>query len=164
MAINSRDFRDTLGCFATGITVVTVQPEDGPAIGVTANSFTSVSLEPPLILWCLGKDSDTADVFARTNHFGVNILSEKQAELSTHFSRKHQHECDGLPYEVWETGAPMLCGAIAHLDCKTVDRIDAGDHWIYLGEVLRFAFDTEEHPLLYFRGGYRTLPDEEINT
>lgn len=164
MSFTARDFRDALGCFATGITVVTVHPEGKAPAGMTANSFTSVSLDPPMVLWCLAKGADLEDAFASTDHFGINILSESQTDLSAHFSRRGEHECEHVPFEVWETGAPILSGALAQFDCKTVERFDAGDHWIYLGRVERMGSNPDGHPLLYYRGGYRTLPNEEITS
>jgi len=153
------ELRHILGQFATGVTVVTSNDADGEPCGTTANAFTSVSLDPPLILICLALESQTLDGIRATNAFVANILADGQQEHSNWFARKgvrllpDQHE-----FNPGKLGVPVLTGTVAHLECE-VERIDpGGDHEIVLGRVV--SFDRHEDapdPLLFFRGGYRKL-------
>jgi flavin reductase (DIM6/NTAB) family NADH-FMN oxidoreductase RutF len=150
MAFDSRDFRSALGCFATGVAVITAQPDDGPAVGVTVNSFSSVSLDPPLVLYCLGK-------WSHAPGFVVNVLAEDQKELSVRFSRSTlQERFSGLPVTTGVTGAPVLAGCLATLDCTREAVHDAGDHIVIIGRVQALAW-REGRPLLYYRGTYAEL-------
>lgn len=157
MAFDSRDFRSALGCFATGIAVITAQPDDGPPVGVTVNSFSSVSLDPPLVLYCLGKWSQSFDALANAPGFVVNVLAEDQKELSVRFSRStSQERFSGLPVTGGVTGAPILAGCLATLDCTREAVHDAGDHIVIVGRVQELAW-REGRPLLYYRGAYAGL-------
>jgi len=157
MTYDPREFRDALGSFATGVTVISAQPADGPPIGVTCNSFASVSLDPPLVLWCLRKASGTVPLFSDTGHFGVSILAESQSELSVHFAKRGEHKFGEVPHVTWTTGAPLLDGAVARFDCETVERVDAGDHYVFIGRVVRFDADATRAPLVFLRGNYSEL-------
>ncbi|MGQ9369956.1 flavin reductase family protein [Azospirillum sp. A39] len=158
MTIDSRAFRNALGTFATGITVITTRCPDGTPVGVTVNSFSSVSLDPPLVLFCLGRESRSFDVLAHGTCFAVNVLAEEQQELSARFSRgDEQDRWEGIEVERWETGAPILRGCLANLDCTKEAVHDGGDHVILVGRVRRLGAREAGNPLLYFRGGYARL-------
>ncbi len=158
MSFDPRALRDVFGCFTTGVTVITANPADGPVLGVTANSFSSVSLDPPLVLWCLGKESDTLPVFEATPHYAINFLAADQQELSNHCAKRGDHSLDCAELAVATTGAPIIKGAIASLDCEVADRIDAGDHIIMLGRVVDIVIqDIDRAPLVFSRGQYRDL-------
>lgn len=151
-----RSFRDALGCFATGVVVVTTHPAGYKPIGLTVNSFASVSLEPPLVLWSLDRDSDTQGPFLASDHFAVNVLRADQEALSTRLSTRADHDLHDDEYVTWETGAPILTNTLAQFDCEVVDKLDGGDHVIFLGRVLRIA-SGEGEPLVFSRGQYRDL-------
>lgn len=152
--MDSRDFRNALGCFATGVTVVTTLAVDGRPVGLTANAFSSVSLDPPLVLFCLDKGTMSFDAFRSGAGFAVNVLEETQQMLSVRFADTASDKWNGIAYETWETGAPILEGCVANLDCSTEAVHDAGDHIIVVGRVLRLRYDKEARPLLYYRGRY----------
>jgi flavin reductase (DIM6/NTAB) family NADH-FMN oxidoreductase RutF len=156
MAIDQRHFRDVMGQFATGVTIVTTVV-DGVPHGITANSFTSVSLDPPLMLFCLGKSSTNFDAFMTTSSFAVNILAVDQDKLSTHFAMFEGDRFEGTKWDAWETGAPILEGVIAAADCTLETRHDAGDHVIIIGRALRSENLSEATPLVYHRGKYAGL-------
>ncbi len=158
MTFDSRAYRNALGCFATGITVVTTIAPDGSPIGVTVNSFSSVSLEPPLVQFCLGRAAMSFDAFTTAPSFAVNILAEDQSDLSVRFSKRDlQERWEGVGVERWETGVPLLAGCLANLECDREHVFEAGDHVIIVGRVRRLAAAAAGQPLLYFRGGYARL-------
>ncbi len=158
MTFEPRAYRNALGCFATGIAVVTTIAPDGEKIGVTVNSFSSVSLDPPLVQFCLGRAAMSFEAFTTAPSFAVNILAEDQAELSARFSRRDlQERWEGLGVERWDTGVPILTGCLANLECDREHLYEGGDHVIIVGRVRRLAGSEEGRPLLYFRGGYQTL-------
>jgi len=151
-----------MGQFATGVTIVTTRLGDH-LHGRTANAFTSVSLEPLLVLVCLDKKGDTHDLVQKSGIYAVNILSEEQEELSRLFARKDpdsSHRLDSVPHRYAATGAPIIEGCLAYLDCRVVDAVDAGDHTIFLGKVEEAAVNADGRPLLFFRGRYCRLADE----
>lgn len=152
----TRSFRDALGHFATGVVVVTTHPDGYNPIGLTVNSFASVSLEPPLVLWSLDRDSDTQGPFLASDHFAVNVLRADQKALSTRLSTRGHHDLHDDEYVTWVTGAPILTDTLAQFDCEVFERLDGGDHLIFLGRVLRIAACKGE-PLLYSQGEYRDL-------
>lgn len=156
MDIDQREFRNAVGCFATGITVITTLDADGAPVGITANSFTSLSLTPPLVLFCLDISSSSFEAFHRNRHFAVNVLDEGQQELSAHFARSNINKWDGMAYETWDTGCPVLGGCLANLECDIDSVFEGGDHVIIVGKVVRMRYDEEAsgHPLLYYRGRY----------
>jgi flavin reductase (DIM6/NTAB) family NADH-FMN oxidoreductase RutF len=157
MAFDQRDFRTALGHFATGITVVTACSRDGELLGVTVNSFNSVSLDPPLILFSLEREALSRPAFEIAGAFAVNILSCSQTVLSQNFARTQGDKWRGIAYERWITGSPILNDCLAAFDCRTYAIHDGGDHLIFVGEVLRFAARSEGDPLIYFRGSYTAL-------
>lgn len=154
MQFDSRAFRDALGCFATGVAIITARRADGEPEGITVNSFASVSLDPPLVLFSLDRKARCADCMLSADHYAVHVLSADQAELSRAFATK-----GGVPWEQFDwhagmTGCPILPGALATLECAVHARHDGGDHVILVGKVLSLRHG-EGDPLLYFRGRYR---------
>jgi flavin reductase (DIM6/NTAB) family NADH-FMN oxidoreductase RutF len=156
MNFDARSFRNALGSFATGITVVTSVGPDGEPLGFTANSFNSVSLEPPLVLFSLDRGAYSLKAFEAAGVFAINVLREDQQEVSTSFARALSNKWDGVPFETWETGCPIFTEALANFECETTSMHDGGDHVIFVGRVLALR-TTEGRPLLYFRGAYRQL-------
>ncbi|NBB61516.1 flavin reductase [Pseudomonas sp. ODNR1LW] len=154
---DARTLRDALGCFATGVTVVTTLDEAGQPVGLTANSFSSVSLDPPLILFCLARSSSNLERFQRAEHFAINVLHIGQQPMSGAFARSSAERFDGVAWETWDTGAPILSGSLASFECATHQVVEAGDHLVFIGRVTRARFEPRRDPLLYFRGRYRRL-------
>lgn len=152
-----RTLRDALGCFATGVTVVTTRDADGQPVGLTANSFSSVSLDPPLILFCLARSSTNLERFRQAQHFAINVLHIGQQPMSGAFARSAADRFQDVAWEAWDTGAPILSGSLASFECATHQVIEAGDHLVFIGRVLRARFEPRRDPLLYFRGKYRRL-------
>jgi len=149
-----RDLRDALGRFATGVTVVTTMSARGP-LGITANSFASVSLDPPLVLWSPARKSSRFAAFEAASHFAVHVLAADQREIAQHFARIG----DGFERFGFAPGlgeAPLLGGCAARLECRHAAQFDGGDHLICVGEVLRLAH-ADRPPLLFHRGAYVTL-------
>jgi len=156
VAIEKSELRRVMGHFATGVTVITTRDESGRPFGLTANAVTSVSLTPPLILVCVDKKADTYPHFDRSKVFTVNILSDDQEGVSRRFATSGIEKFEGIGYHRTETGCAILDDAVGYMDCRIIDSYDAGDHTIYLGEVLS-ADANDVPPLLFFRGGYRKL-------
>ncbi len=157
-SFSSRDFRNALGCFATGITIMTTCDPDGRMVGITVNSFASVSLDPPLISFCLDRHANSLASFLASHHFVVNVLSEEQEALSAAFARSSGGDkFVGVPFETTPTGCPMLPLSLSHLECEREAVHDAGDHLLVIGRVVRLALRAEGRPLLYFRGRYAKL-------
>ena len=155
--LDKRAFRDALGAFATGITVISCRSPGGDPNGVTVNSFSSLSLDPPLVLFCLGRDAVSWPAFTSARHFAVNVLSRAQEALSNRFADPAGASWEGVVHETWETGCPILAGAAASFECECRHRYDGGDHVIVVGEVKRMAFDASRQPLIYWRGRYAGL-------
>jgi flavin reductase (DIM6/NTAB) family NADH-FMN oxidoreductase RutF len=152
-----RALRNALGCFATGVTVITARSPDGQLIGFTANSFNSVSLDPPLVLFSLDRKAQSLRGFQMSTHFAVNILARDQRALSNQFARATDDKFAGVAFTRWDSGAPILEGAIASFECRLRDMHAGGDHVIFVGQVERMAAREDGEPLLYFRGSYATL-------
>lgn len=150
---DARAFRRALGNFATGVTVITARAPDGRQVGVTANSFNSVSLDPPLVLWSIDKRSSSQDVFDAASHFAVNVLAADQIELSNNFARPKEDRFAGIEYSEGVGGAPVFADCSARFHCEKFQRMDGGDHWILVGKVLAFD-DLGRAPLLYHQGAY----------
>jgi flavin reductase (DIM6/NTAB) family NADH-FMN oxidoreductase RutF len=159
LLFDSFQFRRALGRFATGVAVVSLPGGGGdkPPIGLTVNSFSSVSLDPPLILWCLGRDSDMFERFLKADSFAISVLRGSHAEISIRLAKAGNHALAGIKTEIWETGSPIISDALAAFDCKVAHRYEGGDHLIYVGRVLRIEVTDAEEPLLYFAGRYRIL-------
>ena len=154
---DSRALRNALGRFATGIAVVTAIDPDGHPIGLTVNSFSAVSLTPPLVLWCLDNNSHNLEAFRRASHHAITILAADQQELSNRFATRPTDRFAGLPWQPGLGGAPLLPGACASFEVANETTHLAGDHTIFIGRVERFTESTDRAPLLYFGGGYRHL-------
>jgi flavin reductase (DIM6/NTAB) family NADH-FMN oxidoreductase RutF len=152
------EFRRTLGCFATGVTVITATDEEGKPRGLTANAFSSLSLDPTLILVCVDHRSDTFPVIGQADAFAVNILGEDQREISQRFARKGEDKFDGVPHHSGTLGTPIIDGALAVIECLRHEAYEAGDHTIFIGNVQHIEHAPGK-PLLFFRGNYANLPE-----
>lgn len=151
----TRPLRDALGAFPTGVTVVTTMTPDGP-LGMTANSFASVSLDPPLVLWSPARKSARFPSFEAATHFAVHVLAADQTEISSLFAQSGWDGFDGLAYAQGLGDVPIFEGCAARFECATSAGHDGGDHLILVGEVLRHQV-WDRAPLVYHRGGYATL-------
>ncbi|QVR69513.1 p-hydroxyphenylacetate 3-hydroxylase reductase component [Acinetobacter sp. BHS4] len=151
--VDPLQFRRALGNFATGVTIVTAQNAQGEKVGVTANSFNSVSLDPPLILWSIDKKSSSFSVFEEATHFAVNILSGTQIELSNKFSRRNIDKFADTNFQLGAGSAPILENCSVVFECERYQVIEGGDHWIIVGKVVRFH-DQGRSPLVYHQGAY----------
>lgn len=154
---DSRTLRDALGCFATGVTVVTTLAPDGTPVGLTANSFTSVSLDPPLLLVCLHNNAASLPAFLAADHFAVNVLHIGQQPVSGRFATRGEDRFAATPCEEWESRVPIIRHSLASFECARHAVHEGGDHQILVGRVLRVRFEPRRDPLLYFRGRYRRL-------
>jgi flavin reductase (DIM6/NTAB) family NADH-FMN oxidoreductase RutF len=159
-AFSGQEFRQAAGSFVTGVTVVTSR--DGEhGYGMTANSFSSVSLDPPLVLICIGLTSEGGEVISRNGVFAVNVLSAEQEPLSRFFASKDRPRgldaFRGVDHHEAVTGSPLLDGAVVHMDCRLAATHEAGDHLIFIGEVLAIGVEPEAKPLIFHGGGYQLL-------
>ena len=153
-APDAASFRAALGMFATGVTIVTARAADGSLVGLTANSFNSVSLSPPLVLWSLGRASYSAQAFLAATHFAVNVLSAGQIALSRHFAHPSEDKFAGVATREGMGGLPLLADAAAVFECSTEAIHPGGDHAILVGRVERYAY-SEREPLVFSRGRYQ---------
>ena len=149
-------FRQLLGRFATGVTILTVATPDGRPLGMTANSLASVSLQPPLISVCVDHEAEMHDAILASPEFVVNVLGSPQEALARRFSDKHEDRFDGVGYRRSPEGLILLDGALAHIECERFANYPGGDHTIVLGRVTGGS-TSEGRPLLYYRGGYAAL-------
>ncbi len=158
MSVDRDTFKHTLGSWASGVTIVTSQ-HAGERMGMTVSAFSSVSLDPPLVLVCADKASNTNVLIRASRAFTVNLLAREQSALSSLFADKKREAVrfDGLDCKTGATGCPRIPGALASLDCSVRDVVDAGDHIVYVGSVKAAAIDAEQEPLVYWRGGYQRL-------
>ncbi len=154
---DSKSLRNALGCFGTGVTIVTTLGRDNRPVGLTANSFTSVSLDPELLLVCLARSSNSIDHFERAEAFAVNVLHLGQKPLAQRFAEPRDDKFDEAEWERWSTGVPILTDSLANFECAKFAEYDGGDHMILVGRVVRVRFDPDQDPLLYYRGDYREL-------
>lgn len=160
---DSKSFRRALGNFATGVTIITAQNAKGEKVGVTANSFNSVSLEPPLILWSIDKRSSSYEVFTEATHFAVNILAADQIDLSNKFARSKDDKYASVDYELGVGNVPVLKECSAVFECERFNILEGGDHWIIIGKVVHYQ-DNGRSPLLYHQGAYSSvLPHPSLN-
>jgi flavin reductase (DIM6/NTAB) family NADH-FMN oxidoreductase RutF len=151
-------FRRCLGRFATGVTVITCAAPDGTPCGITANSFSSVSLDPPLVLWNIAKVSRSLDAYLAARNFGINVLTSDQEPVSVRFARSEPDLFRGVDHVITDRGVPRLRDTLAWFECRTYRTLDCGDHYIVIGEVLDFEAGDGE-PLLFFGGRYNRLRD-----
>lgn len=161
MSFNSRDFRDALGHFVTGVVIITTRTPSGEPLGLTVNSFASVSLDPPLVLWSLDRTSDRFQTMMSCTHFGVSVLGSDNQHLSHRLSRKGETALEGETLRDGPHNVPLLDCATAHFVCSVESRVEGGDHVIFLGRVLDFGHKGHGHPLVFYRGRYRVLGDLE---
>ena len=153
MRFNARAFRDALGCFPTGVVVVTAESADRPPMGITVNSFSSVSLNPPLVLWCVERRSARYQTFAAARAFTISILGAMHQGVSTRLARPGAHRLDGIELRPTRLGAPALADALAVFECSPEAAYPGGDHQILVGRVRRFSARAGA-PLVFFRGRY----------
>ncbi|MBR9909303.1 MAG: alpha/beta fold hydrolase [Gammaproteobacteria bacterium] len=156
--VNTLALRRAFGAFATGVTVVTTTDANGKPVGLTANSFTSVSMEPPLLLFCLKNDSANLDTFRHSDCFAINILSHDQQDISRRFASKVEDRFALTPWETWSLNVPILQDTIASFECEKYAIYDGGDHQIFVGRIHQAFLNAQRQPLMYVKGGYHTPP------
>ena len=157
MSFESRELRDALGRFATGVCVISTVTDSGQAVGMTANSFSSVSLDPPLVLWSLQNNSDVYDVFSSPRFFAINILAREHESHSNQYAKKGEHELDGAHYRLGKHGSPLIHDALVSFECELETTHEGGDHLIIVGRVRDLHERPDGEPLLFFSGGYHKL-------
>ena len=153
----SRAFRDALGMFATGVTVVSAAGEDGEPFGLTVASFNSVSLDPPLVLFSIDRDALSLPALRRAPGYGISVLSAEQVDVSKLFATTGAEKWAGMELEIGYGGAPLIPDAIAGFECRPYAVYDGGDHEIFVGEVVAYRSAPEAAPLVFFGGNYRSL-------
>lgn len=153
---DSKAFRQCLGKFATGVTVVTCTDATGKPYGITANSFSSVSLEPPLILWNIAKVAHSLEAYLNASHFAINVLSAAQQPLSAQFARSDHTRFTDVDYALSSDDAPIFPDSLAVFECRTHQIHDCGDHYVIIGEVTAFR-SSDDKPLLFYGGDYRSI-------
>jgi flavin reductase (DIM6/NTAB) family NADH-FMN oxidoreductase RutF len=153
---SAQEFRSALGMFATGVTIVTAQTPGGAAVGLTANSFNSVSLAPPLVLWSLSRAAASLSVFSAGSHYAINVLASDQKPLAERFALRGVDRFSGVGYDAGAGGAPILHGVAAAFECFNRSRYEEGDHVIFVGQVERFTWRPGASPLLFHGGRYYT--------
>ncbi len=154
--VDEETFRRTCAKFATGVAIATVTSPGGQPRGITVNSFTSVSCAPPLVLVCIDYKSSILPYFRQSAFYGINVLMQDQQNLSVRFSQPELDRFDAVGWRGGENGVPLLAGVLAAMECRVTQTVEAGDHAIFLGEVVAAQF-RDGKPLLYFGGGYRHL-------
>ncbi len=162
MSFDLRTFRDTLGLFVTGVTIITTRDADGAPVGITANSFNSVSLDPPLILWSVGNKALSLNTFCAAEHFAVHILREDQAALSQRFATSGSDKFRDLALDPGMGNAPLLPDCAARLECSLFAKYPAGDHVLFIARVEHLTSDPNAMPLVYHGGRYAELSDKPI--
>ena len=151
--IDPRDFRNALGTYPTGVTIITAAGVDGKPYGITCNSFASVSLNPPLVLWSLVSYSSSLSAFQNASHFAVNVLGVSQQALANKFAKSSDDKFAGVEWTPGLGNAPVLADSVANFQCRAANRYYGGDHVIFLGAVEAYTYNRKE-PLLFARGGY----------
>jgi flavin reductase (DIM6/NTAB) family NADH-FMN oxidoreductase RutF len=155
---DTRQLRNTLGSFATGVTVITALDADGTPRAMTANSFSSVSLDPPLVLWSIGKDALAFDAFTQCKHFAIHVLKQDQQALSSRFATREARTFDDLQMEHGVGGVPLFSDYLSRFQCELHECLPGGDHIIVIGKVVDIEH-KEGEPLLFFSGKYRQLAE-----
>lgn len=152
---DAREYRHALGCFPTGVAIITTIDAQGKASGLTCNSFSSVSLDPPLVLWSLRKQSSSIDIYKNTKAFAINVLAGDQGELSGRFATSSiPDKFEGIDFETGYAGVPLINDCVARFHCRMHQQHDAGDHIIFIGRVERFERVREDDPLVFCKGAY----------
>ena|SRR5438552_11045090 len=154
MNFDTREFRNALGCFPTGVTLIIARTADGHPMAITVNSFASVSLDPPLILWCAHRRSHRFETFVNADVFTVSVLDATHEEVSSRLARPGEHRLDGIPLVTTDSGSPALSDALAVFECRREAVYDGGDHAVIMGRVVQFGFRYVGAPLIFFRGRY----------
>jgi flavin reductase (DIM6/NTAB) family NADH-FMN oxidoreductase RutF len=154
--LDAREFRAALGMFATGVTVITARGPDGGLVGLTANSFNSVSLSPPLVLWSLSRQASSMPVFNQGSHYAINILAADQKDLAQRFATRDIDRFAGVAWSEGAGGAPVLEGVAAVFECANRSQYEEGDHVIFVGEVERCSRREQALPLIFHGGRYYT--------
>src|ERR1700761_877635 len=157
MSFDTRAFRHALGCFPTGVAVVTISEDGRRHTGITVNSFTSVSLDPPLVLWCIDRKSNRFAAFTNAAQYNISLLGTAHEGVSSRLAKQGAHNLDGIDLLETESGPPALADALALFECKAEAVHDGGDHAILVGRVLRFARRDAGEPLVFFKGKYGAL-------
>lgn len=157
MEIDSRELRNALGRFATGVCVISTVSPKGEPVGLTANSFASVSLDPPLVLWSLQNNSDVFEAFSRPRFFAINVLADEQQDHSGRYAKKGDHLLDPDHFAPGKFGAPIVTGALVSFECELHATHDGGDHLIIVGRVRDVQTRDDGDPLLFYCGDYRRL-------
>lgn len=157
MSLDAREFRNALGCFATGVCVITADPDGWQSFGMTVNSFASVSLDPPLVLWSLQNDSEMYEAWEKTGRFAVNILRSDQQDMSNQYAKKGDHVLSDEHFMAGETGVPILPDTLVSFECELEATHPGGDHTIIMGRVVAMSNRENGEPLLFCSGGYREL-------
>ncbi len=157
MSFDGRELRDALGRFATGVCLITAVDKNGKPMAMTANSFSSVSLDPPLVLWCLQNNSDIYDLFAGARYYAINILAQEQQDLSNQYARKEQHEVSPEHYRIGKNGAPVIRNALVSFECELDATHEGGDHLIIVGRVTEVSQRPTGKPLVFCSGGYKEI-------
>jgi len=152
-----KEFRNALGQFATGVTVITSLDKDGNKVGMTANSFSSVSLDPMLVLWSIAKTSGNFEAFNQTDHFAIHVLNAEQQQVSNQFASKAADRFEGIDCTLGHAGLPLLPDYGAVFQCDTEARYEGGDHIILVGRVMDFDYKSHA-PLIFHAGRYADLP------
>ena len=152
---DTREVRNALGRFPTGVTVITTRTPGGKLEGLTANSFSALSLDPPLVLWSISRKSASLQGFVESGHFAINVLSAAQADISHRFATPHENKFDGVDAVAGYGGSPVLRGVLASFECKTESMIEGGDHLLFVGRVHRIGYGDGE-PLIFNAGKYCT--------
>ena len=155
--MDSRELRNALGRFATGVCVISTVSEKGEALGMTANSFASVSLDPPLVLWSLQNNSDVYDIFSAPKHYAINVLAEEHHEHSNRYAKKGDHLLDPEHFVPGTYGAPIVRESLVSFECELYDTHEAGDHLIIIGRVVDMHSREAGDPLLFYSGRYHRL-------
>ena len=163
-AFSDRDFRDALGRFASGVVVITGLTDEGARLGATVSSFSSVSLDPPLVLFSIARSARAFPAWETIKRFAVNILAEEQSAISTRFARSLTDKWEGIAPRSGANGAPLLPGALAWLECTSHAKYDGGDHLILVGHVDALTIHTasDARPLVFFGGKYRRLDSDRL--
>jgi len=153
---SSTEFRTALGMFATGVTIVTARSPEGALVGLTASSFNSVSLAPPLVLWSLAQTASTMTAFAKGSHYAINILAADQQALALRFASRTADRFADVDFSIGQTGAPLITGSVASFECFNRSQYVEGDHVIFVGEVEHCSCSAGAAPLLYHGGKFYT--------
>ena len=156
--IDARALRRAFGQFATGVTIVTTRTPEGQTVGLTVNSFSSVSIDPPLVLWSLSKRSPNLQLFCDAPHFCINVLAEHQLEIASQFAKPLPDKFAGIEVVDGACGGPLLADAVAHFECSRFEVYEGGDHLIFLGRVEQFCI-FDRRPLLFHGGSFQQLAE-----